>query len=87
MRPSDQCIYINDPETGTEAFHPILEFGAAKPSGAVPVGRMVKASTNTQLARMGLVKPVDCEHGERMDQFVPARAACPIGQVGRISVH
>jgi hypothetical protein len=31
----------------------ILEFGTAKPSSAVPVGRTVKVYTNIQLARIG----------------------------------
>jgi hypothetical protein len=63
---------------------PILEFGTSKQSGVDPVGRTVKVSTNIHLVEMGLVRSVDCEHGVRMDWFVPAPAICLVGQVGII---
>jgi hypothetical protein len=44
----------------------------AKPTSAIPMGRTVKASTNIQLVRIGLVISVDCEHGDRIDRLVPA---------------
>jgi hypothetical protein len=57
-------VYISDPETAKlRLATAILDFGTAKPSGAVPVGRTVKASTNIQLVSIGLAKSVDCEHG------------------------
>ncbi len=64
-----------------------MEFSSVKPSGVIPVGRTVKASTNIQLERIALVKSVNCEHGDRMDQFAPAPATCPVTQVGRIISH
>ncbi len=48
----------------------ILEFGTAKPSGEIPVGSTVKASTNTPAGEMGLEKSVDCDHENRIDQFL-----------------
>jgi hypothetical protein len=60
----------------------ILEFGTAKPSGALPAGSTVKASTNIPAGEMGLVKSVGCEHGDRMDQFVAAPTTPPVTQIG-----
>jgi hypothetical protein len=82
------CVNKSDPETvKLKLAAPILDFGTIKPSGAVPLGRTVKASTNIQLVRIGLVNSVDCEHGYKMGWFVPPTAAWPVAQVGRIIVH
>jgi hypothetical protein len=70
-----------------ESSHPVMEFGTAKPSSAVPARRTVKVSANIQLMRNGLIKPVDCEHGARMDQFTPELAIGLVAQVGIIVVH
>jgi hypothetical protein len=59
-----------------------LEFGTAKSSGAVPVGRIVEASVNTPASEKGLVKSIGSEHGHRMGQFAAAPATHPIAQVG-----
>jgi hypothetical protein len=41
----------------------------------------VKESRNTLAGELGLVKSVGCEHGDGMDQFVPAPATRPAAQV------
>jgi hypothetical protein len=80
--------YMYDPENcNTKVSHPNMKFGTAKPSGAIPMGRTVKASTNIQLVRIGLVISVDYEHGDRIDRLVPAPAIRSVTQVGRIIVH
>ncbi len=66
---------------------PVMEFGTAKPSDAILIGRTVEALQTSQLVRMRLVKSVDYEHGDGMDQFAPALATCPVAQVGRTIVH
>ncbi len=42
----------------------------------------MKESRNTLAGEMGLVKSVGCEHGDGMDQFVPAPATRLVAQVG-----
>jgi hypothetical protein len=61
---------------------PIFKLG--QPRQAVPVGRTVKASMNTLASKTGASKNqyVYCEHGDRVDQFAPAPATCPVAQVG-----
>jgi hypothetical protein len=60
-------VCINGPETvKLDLATLILEFGTAKRSSVITVGRTVKASTNIQLVRTGLVKSVDFEQGDRI---------------------
>jgi hypothetical protein len=52
---SMHCIYMYYPEScAAGGSHLNIEFGTAKPS-AIPVGRTVKAFTDIQLVRIGLV--------------------------------
>jgi hypothetical protein len=81
-------VCINGPETlKLDLATLILEFGTAKPSCVITVGRTVKASTNIQLVRTGLVKSVDYERGDRMNWFSPAPGTRLVAQAGKIIVH
>ncbi len=44
----------------------------------------MRASINIEPVRIGLAMSVDCEHGRRMDLFVPASTCTtyPVNQVG-----
>jgi hypothetical protein len=77
-------VYTRPRNCDTEASDSNYKnLGTAKPSGAIPMGITVKVSTSIQMVKIGLVKSVDCEHGNRMDPFVPVPAIRPIAQVGR----
>jgi hypothetical protein len=63
-------VCISDPATAKLKLATlILEFGTAKPSCVIPMGRTREGiyCTNIQLVRTGLVRTVDCEHGDRRD--------------------